>query len=147
MSQLRPRIDAMRPSREGPTRTAPPRPPDLFPTRGRYPAYLAFGACGAFLLLSGLLVLRGVWALGNGEAAWNAYRSSLSHPAYLVYHLLAFVGLTWFALRFFRLFPKTQPFRLGPLKRPADPLLVAGLYGVFFAVLAIGTLFLGGALL
>ncbi len=147
MSELQPRVDAMKPSKAGPTRTAAPRPPDQFPGKGRYPSYLAFGACGAFLMISASLVIRGVWALGNGEVAWDGYVASLGHPLYLAYHVAAFIGLTWFALRLFRLFPATQPYRMGPLKRPADAVLVAGLYGVFFAVLAVGTLFLGGALL
>ncbi len=147
MSELRPRVDAMKPRAPMPTRTADPRPPDKFPGRGRYPSYLAFGACGAFLMLSALLLTRGVWALGDGEAAWNAYLANFSHPIYLAYHVAAFIGLTWFALRLFRLFPATQPNRMGPLTRPADAVLVAGLYGVFFTVLAVGTLFLGGALL
>lgn len=147
MTHAVPRVDAMKPSKPGPTRTAPPRPPDKFPGGGRYPAYLAFGACGAFLMISASLLTRGIWALGNGEAAWDAYRASLGHPAYLVYHVAAFLGLTWFSLRLFRLFPATQPYRIGPLKRPADAVLVAGLYGLFFTVLAVGTLFLGGAML
>jgi len=147
VSELQPVVDAMRPSTPGRTRTAPPRGPDKFPSGGRYPSYLAFGACGAFLMISAGLLVRAVWALGNGEAAWEAFRASLGHPLYLVYHVVAFLALTWFALRLFRLFPATQPYRLGPLKRPADGVLVAGLYGVFFTVLAVGTLFLGGALL
>ncbi len=137
----------MKSSKEPKTRMAPPRPPDQFPGKGRYPGYLAFGACGAFLMLSAAIVARGVWALGNGEAAWEAYRASLAHPLYLAYHVLAFIGISWFALRLFRLFPATQPYRVGPFKRPADGILIAGLYGVFFTVLAVGTLFLGGALL
>ena len=59
MSELEPRVDAMKPSKPGPTRTAPPRPPDKFPGKGRYPSYLAFGACGAFLMISASLVIRG----------------------------------------------------------------------------------------
>ncbi len=137
----------MKPGGPMPTRTADPRPPDKYPGRGRYPSYLAFGASGAFLMISALLLIRGVWALGDGGAAWDAYRGALGHPISLVYHGVAFIGLTWFALRLFRLFPATQPNRMGPLTRPADAVLVAGLYGVFFTVLAVGTLFLGGALL
>ncbi|MAE96670.1 MAG: hypothetical protein CL910_18640 [Deltaproteobacteria bacterium] len=147
MSTSTPRVDSMKPATPGPTRTAPPRPPDKFPSAGRYPAYLAFGACGAFLMISALVLIGAVWAVGNGEAAWNDYRELLSHPVFLVYHVAAFIGLTWFTLRLFRLFPATQPYRIGPLKRPADAVMVAGLYGLFFTVLAVGTLFLGGALL
>ena len=147
MSTLTPRVDAMKPSQPGPTRVAPPRPPDQFPSGGRYPAYLAFGACGALLMISAIILIEGVWALGNGEAAWDAFRTTLGHPVFIAYHFVAFIGLTWFILRLFRLFPATQPYRIGPFKRPADAVMVAGLYGVFFTILAVGTLFLGGALL
>jgi fumarate reductase subunit C len=134
MSQLRPRVDAMKPARAGATRTAPARPPDGFPGASRYRAYLGFGFGGFFLMLVALEVLRAVWALGNGEEAWNRLQASLQHPAYVIFHALAFVWLTWFILRLFRLFPATQPKRIGPMKRPPDALLVAGLSGLFVVV-------------
>ena len=64
MSHARARVDAMKPSRPGPTRTAPPRMPDQFWTQGRYRGYIAFGSCGFFLMMVGLLLLRAVWVLG-----------------------------------------------------------------------------------
>ena len=88
-----PRVDAMKPRQEGPTRTAPPRPPDQFPMGGRYRSHLLFGSCGAFLVLSGLILLRVVWQLGNGEAAFEGVMASFGNPLYIGYHLLAFVAL------------------------------------------------------
>jgi fumarate reductase subunit C len=126
-----PRVDAMRPRRAGPTRTAPPRPPDQFPTRGRYRAYVLFGLCGGFLLVSGLLLLRVVWALGSGAAAYRSVLGSFGHPLYLAYHALALVGLVWFTLRFFGLFPKSQPPRIGPLRPPPDAVIAVLLYSAF----------------
>jgi len=134
VSSLQPRVDAMKPRQAGPTRTAPARPPDQFPTQGRYRSYVAFGSCGIFLLLSGLLVLRAVWALGQGPAAWERLQHDFAHPAYLVYHVLALVGIVWFTLRFFRLFPKTQPPRIGPLRRPPDAFFRVALNGAFVVV-------------
>jgi fumarate reductase subunit C len=134
MSHARPVVDAMRPSRPEPTRSAPPRPPDGFPTRGNYRAYIAFGFGGFFLFTVSLLVLRAVWALGNGEAAWSRVQESFQNPIYVIFHALAFVWLTWFTLRLFRLFPATQPKRIGPFRRPPDALLFGGLSGVFVVV-------------
>jgi len=134
VSELRPRVDAMRPSRPGPTRTADSRPPDQFPSQGGYPGYLAFGSCGVLLMLSALLVLRAARALGAGEAAWSGYVESMGHPLYLAYHVLAFVGLVWSTLRFFRLFPKTQPPRIGPAPRPPDAFYAVALNGTFVVV-------------
>jgi fumarate reductase subunit C len=130
----RPIVDAMKPSRPGPTRTAKPRPPDGFPRQGNYRGYIAFGFGGFFLMTVSLLMLRAVWALGNGEAAWDRVQASFQNPIYVIYHALAFLWLSWFILRLFRLFPATQPKRIGPFKRPPDALLIAGLSGAFVVV-------------
>jgi fumarate reductase subunit C len=127
----RPRIDTMKPSGPARTRTAPPRLPDKFWTRGNYRGYIAFGSCGVFLMLVPLLVLRAVWALGDGQPAWDAVRQSFRNPIYVVFHAVALVALVWFSLRFFRLFPKTQPPNIGPLPRPSDAFFAATLNGGF----------------
>ena len=141
-----PRVDAMRPATPGPTRTAPPRPPDGFPTRGRYVGYMLFGTGGFFLMLEALLLLRVVWALGDGEAAFGAVMESFANPLYLVFHAVACGWITWFALRLFRLFPATQPYRVGPFQRPPDGVLVAGLSGAFVVVTLAVVAILWGAL-
>jgi fumarate reductase subunit C len=146
MSHARPRIDAMRPARAGATRTAPPRPPEGLPTRGHFRPYIAFGFGGFFLVTVSLLVLRSVWALGNGEAAWNRVQASLQNPIYVIFHAIAFLWLSWFALRLFRLFPATQPKRIGPFERPPDALLVAGLSAAFVVVTLVVATILWGAM-
>ena len=140
-----PRVDAMKPAKPGPTRTAPPRPPDGFPNRGNYRAYIAFGFGGFFLFTLSLLVLRSVWAIGNGEAAWNRLQTSFQNPLYVIYHALAFLWLSWFILRLFRLFPATQPKRIGAFQRPPDALMVAGLSGAFVVVTLVVAAILWGA--
>ena len=141
----RPVVDAMRPAKGEPTRSAPPRPPDGFPSRGNYRAYIAFGFGGFFLFTVSLLVLRAVWALGNGEAAWARVQTSFQNPVYVIFHALALLWLTWFILRLFRLFPATQPKRIGPFRRPPDALLVGGLTGVFVVVTLVVAAILWGA--
>jgi fumarate reductase subunit C len=146
MAHARPRLDAMRPKTLGATRTADPRPPDGFPFSGNYAPYVLFGSCGAFLLLTGLMLIEFVLALGGGQAKYEAFLGRIHGPAYQVYFWLALVGLVWFTLRFFRLFPKTQPFRFGPLKRPPVPVMLAGLVGAFVVLNLAVALILGGVL-
>jgi len=134
----------MKPSRPGPTRTAPPRPPDQFPGGGRYRAYVAFGACGGFLLVSGLLILRAAWALGSGPQAWQELLEGFRSPLARIYHLAALVGIVWFTLRFFRLFPKTQPPRIGPAPSPPDAFFSVALNGAFLVVSVLLVLVLWG---
>jgi hypothetical protein len=144
----RARLDAMRPSRPGPTRTADPRPPDHFPTRGNYLPYLAFGAAGALLGVIGLGILHTVWVLGDHDpAAWRAHFAWLGRPGLLIFHAFALLVVTWFAFRLFRMFPKTQPQRIGPLKRPPDAFFLAALGAAFLVATVLASLVLGGAFL
>ena len=57
--------------------------------------------------------------------------TNFENPLYVVFHLVAMIWLAWFALRLFSLFPKTQPFRMGPFQRPPDAVMVGGLTGLF----------------
>lgn len=143
----RARIDAMRSSRPGATRSAPPRMPDLYPLRGRYLPYIAFGSCGLLLLLVGFGILRGVWVLGEHDpGAWRAHLESYRHPLALLFHLVALLAISWFGLRMIRLFPKTQPPRIGPLKSPPGPVLLFGLRTAFVLSGFLVALVLGGAI-
>ena len=144
---MRARVDAMKPSRPPRTRTADPTLPPQFWTRGNYLPYIAFGSCGLLFFAVGFGLLRLVWALGEGDPArWNAIFESYRHPLYLVFHAFALVALTWFTFRFFRLFPKTQPPKLGPLPRPPDVVFLLGLGGAFAVASTLVALVLGGAL-
>ena len=146
MSHARPRLDAMRPKTEGATRTADPRPPDRFPFGGNYGPYLLFGSCGALLLLTSLIVVEFVMALGGGQAKYEAFMTRIHGGAYQAYFWIALIGLVWFTVRFLGLFPKTQPFRMGPMKRPPVPVMLAGLYGAFVALNLVVAVILGGVL-
>jgi len=136
---------AMAASKPGRTRTAPPRMPPEFPMRGRYRAYTLFDATGLVYLLLGLLALRLAWALGDGEAAWSAAMAGFRNPLYLAFHALALVSVLFVGVRFFRLFPKAQPPKLGPLEPPSAPVILGGLYGAWIAVtLLLGAILAGG---
>ena len=126
--------DAMKPARAGGTRTAPPQAPAQMPFAGRYLSHTLFGMTGVLYLLLGLLVLHGVWALGDGEAAWTRVLESFRHPLYLAFHALSLVSVIFVGVRFFSLFPASQPPRIGPAKPPPAPVIVAMLYGAWIAV-------------
>ena len=143
---LRPRVDAMKASGAPRTRTAPPWQPRGFPLGGRRTAYVAFGASGAFLVLVALLVLRAVWVLGaHDAAAWQGLiHGDFANPGYLLFHAVALVALLWFAFRYFRLFPKTQPPRIGPFPRPPLLVFAAALNGGLVVATVLLVLVLGG---
>ena len=132
---------AMQPARPGRTRTAPPSLPDRFPFAGRYLVYTLFDLTGLLYLVVGFIVLRTVWALGDGPVAWQALREQFTSPLYVAFHLLTLVAVCFVAVRFFRLFPKAQPPRIGPAKPPPAAVLHAMLYaawgGITLVLLAV----------
>ena len=97
------------------------------------------------VLLLGFLALRAVWALGTGAAAWQAVLASFANPVYLLFHALSLVAVVFVGVRFFSLFPKAQPPRIGPAKPPPRPLIQAGLYAAWIGVtLAFVAILAGG---
>jgi fumarate reductase subunit C len=126
--------EAMAPEKPGRTRTAPPKRPPQFPLQGRYRAYTLFDLTGLVYLLVGFLVLEAVWALGSGEATWQRTLDGYANPIYLAFHALALVSVVFVGVRFFSLFPKAQPPRIGPLKPPPPRVIHAMLYAVWIGV-------------
>ena len=126
--------DAMKPKQPGSTRTAPPVMPDQFPMGGRYLAYVLFDATGLVYLLAGFVALRVVWALGEGPAAWEEILRQLQHPLYVAFHLVALCAVVFVGVRFFSLFPKAQPPRIGPAVPPPEPVILAALYAAWIGL-------------
>ncbi|MEE2678553.1 MAG: hypothetical protein VX546_08260 [Myxococcota bacterium] len=138
--------EAMAPAKPGRTRTAPPHRPPKFPMQGRYRAYTLFDATGAVYLLMGFGVLHAVRTLGDGEVAWQALLSGWAAPLYVAFHLLALVSVLFVGVRFFRLFPKAQPPRIGPAKPPPGPVILGMLYAVWIGVTALFVGILSGGI-
>jgi fumarate reductase subunit C len=120
--------------------------PSKFPMQGRYRAYTLFDWTGLIYLLLGFLALRVVWALGNGEEAWNFVIDQFQNPIYIGFHVLSLISVIFVGVRFFGFFPKSQPPRIGPVKPPPQPVIIAGLYAAWMAVTLVMTLILTGAL-
>ncbi len=126
--------DAMAPHRPGRTRTAPPMMPAQYPTHGRYFSYTLFGMTGILYLLCGFGALRAVWMLGSGPTAWAAFQAEYAQPGLIALHAVCLAAVIFVGVRFFALFPKAQPAKIGPVKPPPRPILHAGLYAAWIAV-------------
>ncbi len=137
---------AMSPRQTGRTRTAPPQAPSGWYTQPRMLVYLLFGATGIVYLLTGFIALRAVWALGSGEAAWTELMRQLANPIYVAFHALALVCVVFVGVRLYGLFPKSQPARIGPVRPPPRPVILAALYAAWLGVTAVVTAILAGGL-
>ena len=125
---------SMSPSQPGRTRTAPPHMPAQFPMSGRYLSYTLFGMTGILYLLCGFGALRAVWTLGESAEAWAAFQAEYATAPLIALHVLCFAAVIFVGVRFFSLFPKAQPAKIGPAKPPPRPILHAGLYVAWIAV-------------
>ncbi len=125
---------AMSPSTPGSTRTAPPQTAKGWYSQPRMRTYLLFDATGLVYLLVGTVVLRLVWALGSGQQQYEALLTQFSHPLYIAFHALTLAAVVFVAVRFFRLFPKAQPPRIGPAKPPPQPVILGMLYVAWIAI-------------
>jgi fumarate reductase subunit C len=137
---------SMSPSSPGRTRTAPPVRPGTWPSHPRTRAYLLFGFTGFFYILAGMIALRVLWTLGEGPERWAILMESLANPIYIVFHVLALLSVIFVGIRFFSLFPKAQPARIGPVKPPPAPIILAGLYVAWVVVTILYVAILAGGL-
>ena len=138
--------DAMAPPKPGRTRTAPPQMPTTWWSAKRIRTYLLFDATGVIYFLMAFLAIRAIYALGAGPLAWNAVMDSFMNPLYIIFHLLCLVSVIFVGIRFFRLFPKAQPPKMGPLTPPPGPVIHAMLYAIWIGITAIMTAILAGVL-
>jgi fumarate reductase subunit C len=118
--------------------------PDSFWSQPRMRRYLLFDATGIPYLLVGFVVLRVPWALASGEEAWTALLQEFAHPLYLLFHALTLVSVFFVGVRFFGLFGKAQPPRIGFLTPPPSAVVKATLYAVWCGITLLGLLVLGG---
>ena len=112
----------------------------------RIRAYLAFDATGFVYFLVGFLAIHLVWALGSGRDPYQRAVSALENPIYIVWNVFALLCVIGVGVRFFRLFPKAQPPRIGPLKPPPAALIHAGLYAAWIGVTVLFSAILAGGL-
>ena len=109
------------------------------------PAHL-FGLTGLVYVFLGFLVLEMVWALGSGPAEWSRIQATLASAPMIAIHGVCFVSVIFVGVRFFRLFPKAQPPRLGPAKPPPGPVILATLYAAWIGASVVFAAILAGGL-
>jgi fumarate reductase subunit C len=136
-------MHSARPAR---TRTAPPRLPDRYPMEGRYRAHLIFGATGLLYLMLGFIILGAVGSLGTGAGEWKSVLEKFRSPVYIAFHAISLAAICFVGVRFFSLFPKAQPPRIGPLRPPPAKVLLAALYAAWIGVTLAFSAVLAGAI-
>jgi fumarate reductase subunit C len=135
-------------ARAEPTRTAPaPKPEGFWIQHPRYRSYVLFAGTGALLWLGALVLARGLFALGEGVAAWNAYLAALGSPAGVVAMVVIFAATVFFALRFLWIGIKVATVDLGPIPAPPAPVIFVLHYAGLAALTGLLLLVASGVIL
>jgi fumarate reductase subunit C len=135
-------------ARSEPTRSAPARAPEgFFLGHRRYLTYVLFAATGLTLWLGALILLRGVFALGQGVSAWNAYLDALGSPAGVLAVVVILASNVFFALRFLWIGVKVATVDLGPIPAPPAPAVFVAHYAGLVVLTALVLLVASGVIL
>lgn len=137
---------AMAPSAPGSTRTAPPVQPGSWQTSRRMKQYSRFGMTGWVYLLASISAIEMVYALGSGPEAYERMQGVFGHPLMVLFHAICLFSVGYVVVRFFGLFPKAQPARIGPLKPPPGPVIAATLYGAWVGITLVLSAILAGGI-
>jgi fumarate reductase subunit C len=120
--------------------------PSSWWSTSRIRTYLLFDATGLIYFMIGFLALRQIWALGDGAEAWGTAMAQLASPLYIGFHVITLLSLIFVGVRFFRLFPKAQPPRIGPAKPPPGGVIQVALYLVWLGVTLVFVAILAGGI-
>lgn len=74
-----------------------------------YRWYMLRELSSLFITLYALVLLWGLWKLGQGRAAYEAWLTALSAPGFLLFHGFAFLLVVYHAWTWFKIMPKTLP--------------------------------------
>lgn len=85
------------------------------------------------------LLIIGLYRLGQGPEAWDAFRAAIGSPPGLVLQLVALAFAIYHSLTWFALAPRTMPLHLGT--RPVPAAWIAGAHYLAWAVITFAVLF------
>jgi succinate dehydrogenase subunit C len=71
--------------------------------------YMMREVTAPFVAIYALILLVGLVRLAQGEGAYNAWLSALTHPVSIVIHLALLVAIIYHSVTLFKVMPKTMP--------------------------------------
>lgn len=106
----------------------PKQPANWWVKNPYYRFYMLREGTAIPLFLYALLLLYGVYALTQGESAFNQWVAMLRSPGMIVFQLIAFIAAVFHAFTWFELVPKILVLRFGDFRVP-DFLVKASHWG------------------
>jgi fumarate reductase subunit C len=85
-----------------------------------------------------VVMLVGLWRLGEGQAAYEGFLTALTSPLAIMFHVLALAFAVLHSATFFFAAPAALPLQIGEKK--VSPGIVAGAHFAAWAVITVGIL-------
>lgn len=105
-----------------------------------YIEYMIHEATAVFVAAYAVVLLVGLLRLSEGEAAWNAWLQAMRSPYGIVFHVIAFIAISYHAWTWFQIMPRTLP----PITIRGNRLPAAVItYGGLAAMLAVSIILFG----
>jgi fumarate reductase subunit C len=101
-----------------------PQRPGWWMDNSFFRLYMLREATALFALLYCALLITGLYSLSQGETAWHAWLSALTHPVCITFHCLALAAVLYHTLTWFRLAPKIMVVRIGDWTLPQKSMLI-----------------------
>lgn len=74
-----------------------------------YVEYMIHEATALFVAAYAFVLLVGLYRLGQGEAAWNAWLDALKSPLSVLCHVVLLIGAAYHTYSWFKILPITMP--------------------------------------
>lgn len=100
--------------------------------------YMIHEGTAFFVAAYALVLLVELFALAQGEVAWNGWLSALKSPAAIACHLVIFVAMCYHSWTWFKIMPRTlPPIMIGGKRVSAMAITASGLLATAFASLVL----------
>lgn len=113
-----------------------------FLTHPRFKTYMLHEVSSFFVAIYTVILIVGLFRLGQGEAAWNGWLDGVSSPLGILFHLAAFAFAIIHTTAWFKAVPQAMRIQRGEEIVPGS-LIVGAHYGIF-AVVTVVVLILAG---
>jgi fumarate reductase subunit C len=104
-----------------------------FLTHSRYKSYILHEVSAIFVAIYSLILILGLFRLGEGAEAWNGWIGFVASPVGVVLHVLILAFAVIHTIAWFKAVPQAMRIQRGEEFVP-DAVLVGGHYAVFAAV-------------
>ena len=115
-----------------------------FLTHPRFMTHMLHEVSSFFVAIYTVILIVGLFRLGQGEAAWNGWLDGVTSPLGILFHLVAFAFAIIHTTAWFKAVPQAMRIQRGEEIVPGS-LIVGAHYGIFAAVTVVVLILAGVA--